>query len=71
MEQQEKKYLTSCFFFILYTERGLREMRDRGDFRLFLVSIGLILSEVPYQTYLQKYNYFQLAKGVINLLARI
>jgi hypothetical protein len=54
-----KKYLTSCFFFILYTERGLREMRDRGDFRLFLVSIGLILSEIFQQTLLQKYNYYR------------
>jgi hypothetical protein len=46
-------------------------MQHKGVFCLFLASTGFILPEIPHQTYLQKYNYFQLGKGVINLLARI
>jgi hypothetical protein len=46
-------------------------MQHKRVFCLFLASTGFILPEIPYQTYLQKYNYFQRAKGVISLLARI
>jgi len=70
MEQKKKKYLTSFFFFILYTERGLREMRDKGVFRLFLASTGFILPEIPQQTLFKKYT-INRGKGEINLLARI